>query len=86
MYGVKTEDIEPILQEQHGQGGFQDFLTKIKNQYVAETEKLSLERDDIEKLYRYAYIYGEGGFQRRMSVLFDKIDIICEELLRWKNN
>ncbi len=80
IYGIKLEDIQPILEEQTGQGGFQTLLRKMKDQYSEQREEFYLDREDIERLYRYAYEYGRGGFQDRIQVLLEKLNMIKEDL------
>ena len=49
-------------------------------------EELHLDKGDIERLYRYAMEYGEGGFQDRIQALLKKLEIIKDDLhkiLRW---
>lgn len=82
IYGIKLEDIQPILEEQTGQGGFQTLLRKMKDQYSEQREEFFLDKDDIERLYRYAYEYGRGGFQDRIQVLLEKLNMIKEDLIK----
>lgn len=82
IYGIKLEDIQPILEEQTGQGGFQTLLRKMKDQYSEQREEFYLDREDIERLYRYAYEYGRGGFQDRIQVLLEKLNVIKEDLIK----
>lgn len=79
---VRLEDIQPILEEQVGQGGFQALLRKIKTQYSERRAELQLDKEDIERLYRYAKKYGRGGFQDRIQPLLEKLNIIKMDLLR----
>ena len=82
IYGIKLEDIQPILEEQAGQGGFQTLLRKMKKQYSAQHETLFLDKEDIERLYRYAHEYGRGGFQDRIQVLLVRFNMIKEDLIK----
>lgn len=81
--GIRPKDIHSILKAQVGQGGFQTLLRKIKGQYSEQREELKLDRVDIERLFRYAKDYGGGGFQDRILVLIDKLNIIKDDLLKF---
>ncbi len=84
LFGINPEDIEPILQLQAGQGGFQDLLSKINGQYSEQTQVLSLYQEDIERLYRYTEKYGSGGFQNRIKPLLEKINHIIKDLIQYQ--
>ena len=80
LYGIKPEDIQNILKEQTGQGGFQNLLRKIKSQYSVQRNELWIDKEDIVRLCRYAKEYGQGGFQDRIQVLLEKLNIIKDDL------
>lgn len=83
IYGIRPEDIKPILKEQAGRGGFQTLIRKIKGQYSEQREELHLDKGDIERLYRYAMGYGEGGFQDRIQVLLKRLNSIKDDLIEF---
>jgi len=47
-----------------GKGGFQVLLRKLAGKVGADSA-VDLEADDVEKLLRYSFKYGPGGFQDR---------------------
>lgn len=47
-----------------GQGGFQTLLRRIAKQITANGV-LTISESDLEKLIRYSFTYGQGGFQER---------------------
>ena len=47
----------------NGEGGFQSLLRHLQPQISGTT--LTVSATDLEKLQRYSYSYGEGGFQWR---------------------
>ncbi|MCF6096377.1 hypothetical protein L1766_05060 [Thermovorax subterraneus] len=77
---LSPEDIESIVKEVSGQGGFQDLLRKLQKQYSVENRSIYLEHSDIERMIRYSKEYGEGGFQNRIKKLIEKIRIINNDL------
>ena len=84
LFEIGAEDIEPIMQEPAGQGGFQDLLIKLSTQYSEQRQVLSLYQDDIERLYRYTENYGSGGFQNRIRPLLEKINQVIEDLMQYQ--
>jgi hypothetical protein len=49
----------------NGRGGFQHLLRKLRTQ--VDGDQLTVDQRDIERLRRYSYSYGPGGFQDRTS-------------------
>ena len=47
-----------------GQGGFQTLLRRIAKQ-ITDNGVLTISEGDLEKLIRYSFAYGQGGFQER---------------------
>ena len=47
-----------------GKGGFQALLRKIAKK-IADDNSVLLSDDELEKLLRYSFDYGGGGFQER---------------------
>lgn len=56
-------------------GGFQGLLVKLQGQVEPETNELSLNDADVERIRRYSEQYGDGGWQGRLLRVFvDKLD------------
>ena len=47
-----------------GHGGFQTLLRRIAKQ-IAANSVLTISEGDLEKLIRYSFTYGQGGYQER---------------------
>ena len=47
-----------------GRGGFQTLLRRLAKQ-ISPVGALTISKDDLEKLVRYSFKYGQGGFQER---------------------
>ena len=47
-----------------GKGGFQTLLRRIAKQ-ITDNGVLTISEGDLEKLIRYSFAYGQGGFQER---------------------
>jgi hypothetical protein len=79
---IYADFIMAVNKEQTGHGGFQTLLRKMKDQYSEQSEEFYLDKEDIERLHRYAYEYGRGGFQDRIQRLLVKLNIIKEDLIK----
>lgn len=77
---LSPEDIEPILKEVSGRGGFQGLIRKLQRQYSSEDRSIFLESDDIDRMIRYSHEYGQGGFQDRIKKLIERIKLINDNL------
>jgi hypothetical protein len=53
-------------------GGFQHFLAKLQSRIV--DNQLELSDDEIERIERYSYDYGEGGWEGQLRVLLQAIE------------
>lgn len=47
----------------------QNFLRRLQKQFNEIEGTLKLNNSDVEKLKRYSYEYGEGGFQDRFKAI-----------------
>ena len=54
-----------LMRPVNGKGGFQTLLRKLRGQLNGDWVLVTPE--DAERLSRYSYAYGGGGFQRRTS-------------------
>jgi hypothetical protein len=57
-----ARDSRPV----RGQGGFQTLLRRIAKQ-ISGDGVLTISESDLEKLIRYSFQYGQGGFQGRTT-------------------
>ena len=55
--------LRKIMRPIRGRGGFQALLRRLQRQ--VEGNILTATDADIERLIRYSFDYGEGGFQER---------------------
>lgn len=80
--GLSAEDLEPLFREIKGTGGFQSFLKKLQNQYSPAEGVLILEEEDVEKMINYSTLYGQGGFQDRISIILQRIQKVNDKLTK----
>ena len=59
-----------------GNGGFQQFLRKIRNNVDSTTKTIYMTSDDIGRLRRYVENYGFGGFQGRLNGVLKDLNIV----------
>ena len=53
-------------------GGYQRLLINLQNKTNRSTGELDLSDDDLEKIPRYAFNYGQGGWENRLKTIFER--------------
>ena len=66
---LSDRELAKITKPIKGQGGFQTLLRRIQKQVHGNV--LEASETDIEKLIRYSFEYGHGGFQERAKTAAD---------------
>ena len=76
MHIVLTAEEARELQRQEPEsaddGGYQSLLVKMQNQLDQDTNRLELDDQDLERIPRYAYCYGQGGWESRLRKIFQR--------------
>ena len=62
---LNDDEYERFRRPVRGQGGFQTLLHRIQSGINPDTKVLEISEEDLEKLIRYSFDYGDGGFQGR---------------------
>ena len=62
---LTDNEVERFSRPIRGQGGFQDLLRRIQGGIDHATNVLDVSDADAERLVRYSFEYGAGGFQGR---------------------
>jgi len=62
---LNDRELARIQQPVKGRGGFQTLLRRIQKNINGNTLDASV--SDIEKLVRYSFEYGQGGFQEQVK-------------------
>lgn len=67
--GLDAEDHEHLMRPINGKGGFQSFLAQLQNsiEEYGEGWCLTLTGEQVLKLGRYAWDYGDGGYEKRLQ-------------------
>jgi hypothetical protein len=60
---LSAAELSRISRPVRGQGGFQSLLRKLQKQL--DGNLLEVSEADLERLVRYSFAYGQGGFQER---------------------
>lgn len=54
-------------------GGFQWFLVQLQRRASITTGRIFLVQRDLERIRRYAFGYGNGGWETRLTQIFGRI-------------
>ena len=54
-------------------GGFQSFLVRLQRKTDRATGALVLTASDLERIPRYAFDYGNGGWEGRLKKVFGRV-------------
>jgi hypothetical protein len=63
-----TELLKPIS----GEGGYQSLLRALQGRLDRTSGALRLERDELDRIRRYAFEYGQGGWEDRLRRIFGR--------------
>lgn len=55
-----------------GEGGFQNLLVGLQRRTNRNTGELTLNREDRERIPRYAFDYGQGGWEDGLKRIFQR--------------
>lgn len=56
-----------------GDGGYQGLLVGLQQKVNRATNELVLDADDLERIPRYAFDYGNGGWEDRLTSIFGRV-------------
>lgn len=59
-------------QDTGGDGGWQRLLVKLQTQFNIQTMEIDLDASNLERIPRYAFDYGNGGWERRLRGIFER--------------
>ena len=64
------------LDRQHpstrGNGGWQNLMISLQTKIDRQTGRLFLDDNDLERIARYAFDYGRGGWEKRLQRIFGR--------------
>lgn len=53
-------------------GGWQSLLVGIQQRCDRPTGRLQLRQEDLQRIPRYAFDYGNGGWEKRLTTIFHR--------------
>ena len=56
-----------------GDGGYQSLLVSLQKSINRTTGELDLTEEDLERIPRYAFDYGNGGWENRLVAIFGRV-------------
>jgi hypothetical protein len=72
---ITTGEMEFLDRQSPGtsqDGGFQSLLVRLQRNINRTTGELSLSDQDLERIARYAFDYGNGGWEARLVGAFGR--------------
>jgi hypothetical protein len=74
MFAVHLTESQIRLLDQQvsGRGGYQSLLRRLRRSVHRSSGLLVLPQEDVERIRRYAFDYGNGGWEERLIALFGK--------------
>ena len=67
---VETAALDRQPRSSKGKGGWQRLLVTLQERVDRSDRSLILEHSDIERINRYAFSYGNGGWEDRLRTIF----------------
>ncbi len=65
-------ELAVLLRRISGTGGFQNLLRRLGTRVDRGTGQLRLSALDLERIPRYAFDYGNGGWENRLRDIFGR--------------
>jgi hypothetical protein len=69
---LNDQELAEIMRPVRGQGGIQDFMRHLQSRVNSATKTIRLDNDDLENIPHYAFDYGQGGFEDRLTAAFSR--------------
>ena len=67
---LDAAEMARLMQPPVGQGGFQGLLQYLQGKLDQQTGRIVLTDEDRGKICRYAYDYGNGGWENQLKLIF----------------
>lgn len=72
---LNTEEQEFLFRQDsaaRSDGGWQSLLVKLQDQFDTTTMQITVDDIDLERIQRYAFDYGNGGWEGRLTAVFGR--------------
>ena len=70
LSSAETAALDRQEHSSKGKGGWQRLLVTLQDRVNRSDRSLILELSDIERINRYAFAYGNGGWEDRLRTIF----------------
>ena len=74
-YTLNTMEQEFLFRQDaaaRSDGGWQSLLVKLQDQFDPTSMQITVDDRDLERIPRYAFDYGNGGWEGRLSGIFSR--------------
>ena len=72
VFVLNNSEITELMRETAGQGGWQSLIKRLQSKLSIDTGEIKLSEAEIERIHRYAFDYGDGGFEARLRRIFER--------------
>lgn len=69
---LNAAELTELLKPNAGSGGWQSLLEGLQRKINKSTGEIVLTATDIERIQRYAFDYGNGGWEGRLISVFGR--------------
>jgi hypothetical protein len=72
---LNDQEVEILFRQDpatESDGGFQRLLVSFQTRMDRNTGALSLSSEDLERIPRYAFDYGQGGWEERLRNILER--------------
>jgi len=69
---LSAAEIAELMHPIVGQGGFQGLLQHLQGKLNRQTGQIDLTDEDRGKICRYAFDYGNGGWEHQLKAIFGR--------------
>lgn len=68
---LNQQQVDELFKPNTGSGGFQSLIKSLQKSFNPTTLELTLNKDLLEKILKYAFEYDNGGWQDRLTGIFE---------------
>lgn len=69
---LNQSEMNELRKPNAGSGGWQSLLEALQGKVNYQTGEITLTNTDIERIQRYAFDYGNGGWESRLIAVFGR--------------
>jgi len=69
---LNKSEMSELMKPNAGSGGWQSLLEGLQGKVNSQTGEITLTDTDLERIQRYAFDYGNGGWESRLIAVFGR--------------